>query len=88
MKINKISIIRAGYKIKKIFITSSEISGGIGIKINNLNVDYSISNLENLGMIHRISLLINSKNSTKNQIRTQSSKLTTQKSLKKFIKIL
>ncbi len=61
-KVTEMFVLRGGYKAtpgNSLDISGiTNINGGIGIKLNRFNFDYSVSPFGDLGMAHRISLLV------------------------------
>ncbi len=59
---NEIAFIRVGYQL---FGNNEGIKAGCGIRYKNFQVDYAINPYENLGIVHRIGLVVNIENKIK-----------------------
>lgn len=59
-KMSEVVILRGGYKAGNSLDVDgiTNINGGLGLKLNRFNFDYSVSPFGDLGMAHRISLLV------------------------------
>lgn len=59
-KISDVVVLRGGYKAGTSLDVDgiTNINGGLGLKLNRFNFDYSVSPFGDLGMAHRISLLV------------------------------
>lgn len=59
-KLSEMMVLRGGYKAGQSLDVDgiTNINGGFGLKLNRFNFDYSVSPFGDLGMAHRISLLV------------------------------
>lgn len=61
----EMAFLRVGYQL---FGNEDGIKAGCGIKYKNFQIDYAFSPHENLGIVHRIGLVVNIKNKIKKEI--------------------